>query len=295
LNDIGATLEQIRIMKGITVTSIAKGSNYSRTNYYKLIRTNDADMMTKTFFAMLDQLTVTLDEFEYIKAHNQLPPFERWTRDMQQAFNNPKFSTTDKVMALQQIKQQAQTEYEGSHITKFRHLVIMVDLFMNRLQASPMGPALKKEAAEISKYLAKVNTWTHYDIVLFSNTMFAIPDAIQTSLLHSVFKNKDNYQDYPALISEIFMFTTNLVILGIQRHQPHQVHDRVMNLKQLTLQPDAALERIILQFCEGLDDYLSKSDLTMTKCTTAIQMTQQLGMPKWTALFNNVLDETKKI
>lgn len=285
MQKIGETIDKVRKMKGMSVTSLTDDL-VSRSEYYKFAA-GKIQLTTPIFFDILCRLNVSLDEFEFIYQKENPSAFNVLIRKMMTAFySNDQNALYELVLTTDRL-------YKENHISKFRHLTIMTKLFLNRLQQKDPNELLSLEITELVHYFSQLQFWTHYDIGLFNNTMFALPQDARVTLSNSVVKNFQDYENYSTKSSEIILFINNVIILSIATNHLSDVPKLVDDLHTIKLQDDWALERLIVKFYDGILDFLKKSNHPKEKCENVVSLTKQIGLSKWTAQFADILKNTE--
>ncbi|WP_025869182.1 helix-turn-helix domain-containing protein [Enterococcus crotali] len=157
--DVGSIIELIRQKKNIPIKSLI-GGVVSRAHYYR-ITNGQSDMTVTCFFKILEQLNVSLDEFLFIQNNFKIERFKALFTDVRQSF------IEQDVEKLLSLKEKSTLIYKKTNLERYQHIALVVKLLINRLKNEEYDSFAKEYLQE---YLVNLNMFTHYDLVLYTNT-----------------------------------------------------------------------------------------------------------------------------
>lgn len=156
---IGQTVRTIRLNKNIK-SSIAYKDILSRSvaiNFEKGL----ADTTVNKFFKIIDNLHITLEEFEAFHL-NQENKHAYYTNGYIDAFYHKN------ITKLTQLIDQSSHDYKITGNEKYNHYCAIMSLLLAELQNSN---DYEHHVFILQSYLINCNTWGYYEITLFTNTV----------------------------------------------------------------------------------------------------------------------------
>lgn len=284
--EFGTTIEKIRFMKNISVRVLVDGimsiSQYSR---YK---TGQNSLSVSKLFALIDRLNVTFEEFMFIHEKTDPNSFKHLQDQLMKAFSEKD------IVSLRQIAEQAQSQFEQTTTLKNQQLAITADLLATRIKQEPFSSQQKMNIHTLSLYLFNLNMWTHYDIVLFNNNIYAFSNEDRQLFSKNILKNLKNYKEYIQNKSEYVFFIANLLVIAINTHQYRQVSEYIDILNNLKLDPMLTTEKLIITFFKGIQEYLEKPGKPLDTCLMVLDIIKKLELTQLQLKLGNVVDVLKQ-
>lgn len=200
----GKTIEKIRLQKGIPINhfilDIMDASTYHR------FKTGKIDTSVSKFVALLDRLNIRFEEFLFIDRNFKKDPLRHSLIILQNSFNSKDLKQLKKL-----YEETIDTEWVNRVAQK--HLTELLDIYMNMLE----GKSNDIENIELIQYLKTVETWSHYEIAMFSNSLKILPTELIDYFLQYMFRSfliyqeMDNYQEEMSriLIQAIITFLSH--------------------------------------------------------------------------------------
>lgn len=276
------TIEKIRTMKDIPVRTLVE--DIMDPSQYSRFKKNQSHIAADKLFALIDRLNVSFEEFMFIHEKDDDMSFINLQKRLSAAFNAHDIAT------LHQISTQAQAIFDQTNIPKMRHIAISADLMPARLNQVAFTASQQAEIAELTEYLFQLDMWTHYDIVLFNNNIFAFAPKDRFAFTQAIIKNLGTYKDYIHNRSEYVFFITNLIIGAIANQQVEVAINYIQFLKGIDLDQKMLTEKLIVLFFDGVLAYLQSPDKPLDKCETALTIMDQLELTDFKNGFTNVID-----
>lgn len=242
--DFGKTVEFIRRQKNFSIKQIC-GDYLSRQTYYRFVK-NEVDISSSKLFFMLDKLNVDVDEFLFICNNFQLP---KEFSDMEKV--KYYFEKND-IKSLEELR----TYYIQQHDIKQKILFCLVTVLLGRLTRN----SVFEEEKILKEYLFNIETWTHYEIVLFNNSMFIFDNDFIELVFNKVNIHLNNYSPLRYYGSESIRMLINMVILYIDRQDLNRAQDILLTLKNRKLHDDWIYEKCCILFFDNIITYLMKGD-----------------------------------
>lgn len=288
LDQLGAVIDTIRKAKSIPVMKLIDNTNVISTSQYYRFAKDATKTSIVRFYRLLDRLNIPIEEFEFIRKLQSTSEFDKLSKKILQVFYG-QLSPQEKIKQLTSLDNRAQSLFIKSDLVKFKHLKIISDLLISRLSPDGQNDTVTAEITEVTQYLLQLTHWTHYDITLFNNVMFAIPNDARKTLLASALKNESTFAQYNKLVSEQFTLVMNSLILSLSANHIQQVLDEIKQLHTIVLEPSWTQEHFILYFCDGLRAHLEGEDKTLIQCKDALQFAQKIQAANLIAFFQQVM------
>lgn len=278
LLNVGETIEYIRSRKNISIKEIC-GNQLSRQTYYRIVH-NDLDTSVSNFLFILKQLNVELDEFFFIKNNFQK---ERINQDLilLRAF----FEKQEKKKIFLLKNKYERLENKA---LKEVHIHNLIAVYLLMLE----GKNCEDHKKVLVNYLINVETWTHYECILFNNCMFIFNTEIIDIILSKVAANFDSYSSLRQYGNESFRMYANVVLLFIEKMDFEKACKYFTVLQNISLSEDALFEKNSLLFITGLLELLHCVEGGIQKCNTAIQILKYLNCQTTATMFENYFHTT---
>lgn len=246
---IGKTVRTIRLNKNIK-SNIAYKDILSRSvaiNFEKGL----ADTTVNKFFKIIDNLHVTLEEFESFHL-NQENKHAYYTNGYIDAFYHKN------ITELTQLIDQSSHDYKVTSNEKYNHYYAIMSLLLAELQNST---DYENHVFILQNYLINCNTWGYYEITLFTNTVQYYSDELIDIVYSQVTKalqhspRKRRYQD------DIAALLCNILEIKILTKNIQSATFYLNELKDnISTSPDNTYSKIMLKFFTSIIEYIQDND-----------------------------------
>ncbi|HGA1282233.1 TPA: Rgg/GadR/MutR family transcriptional regulator, partial [Streptococcus suis] len=199
--NFGQTVEFIRHQKNFSIKQIC-GDYLSRQTYYRFVK-DEIDISAKKLFYILDSLNVNVDEFLFINNNFQV---SKEFSDMEKVkfhFENKDIKELNNLL----------TNYSSKSSSKEQVLSSLISSLIGRLT----GEKAPNEEKLLREYLINIETWTHYETVLFNNSMFIFDNEFIELVFAKINYNIEKYSTLRYYGNESIRMFINMVILYIDR------------------------------------------------------------------------------
>ncbi|MGT2888409.1 Rgg/GadR/MutR family transcriptional regulator [Streptococcus didelphis] len=275
--ELGETVEFIRHSKNIPIKQVC-GDYLTRQTYYRFIK-NDLDISSKKLLYILDNLNVNVDELLFIS--NNFKRYQEFI-DMDTAKNY--FECKD-IQGLNRIL----TSYKDSNSTKEKNLFALVKVLL----ATLTNEDCCKERIYLSNYLINIETWSHYETVLFNNCMFIFDSSFIEIVFSKVILNLDKYNTLRYYGNESIRMFVNMLILFIQRKEYDKATELLKQIKNYQLNDDCLYERSCISFFEGIIGMIQGQSDAEEKCQQILEIFQLLNCQTVYKMFKTYLQAIK--
>ncbi|HFH9584049.1 TPA: XRE/MutR family transcriptional regulator [Streptococcus pyogenes] len=293
--EIGETVEFIRHSKNISIKQVC-GDYLTRQTYYRFIK-NNLDISSKKLLYILDNLNVNVDEFLFIS--NNFKQYKEFI-DMDTAKH---YFECRNIEGLNHILD----SYKDSKSTKEKNLFALVkeknlfalvkekNLFalVKVLLATLTEEDCLTERTYLSNYLINIETWSHYETVLFNNCMFIFESCFIEMVFSKVILNLDKYNTLRYYGNESIRMFVNMLILFIQRQEYDKASEILAKIEDYQLNDDCLYERCCVSFFDGIIGLINGKEGAEQKCVQILEIFQLLNCKTIHHMFQTYLEAIK--
>ncbi|HGH7617992.1 TPA: quorum-sensing system transcriptional regulator RopB/Rgg1 [Streptococcus pyogenes] len=276
--EIGETVEFIRHSKNISIKQVC-GDYLTRQTYYRFIK-NNLDISSKKLLYILDNLNVNVDEFLFISSNN----FKQYKEfiDMDTAKH---YFECRNIEGLNHILD----SYKDSKSTKEKNLFALVKVLLATLTEEDC----LTERTYLSNYLINIETWSHYETVLFNNCMFIFESCFIEMVFSKVILNLDKYNTLRYYGNESIRMFVNMLILFIQRQEYDKASEILAKIEDYQLNDDCLYERCCVSFFDGIIGLINGKEGAEQKCVQILEIFQLLNCKTIHHMFQTYLEAIK--
>ncbi|HER6760748.1 TPA: quorum-sensing system transcriptional regulator RopB/Rgg1 [Streptococcus pyogenes] len=279
--EIGETVEFIRHSKNISIKQVC-GDYLTRQTYYRFIK-NNLDISSKKLLYILDNLNVNVDEFLFIS--NNFKQYKEFI-DMDTAKH---YFECRNIEGLNHILD----SYKDSKSTKEKNLFALVKVLVKVLLATLTEEDCLTERTYLSNYLINIETWSHYETVLFNNCMFIFESCFIEMVFSKVILNLDKYNTLRYYGNESIRMFVNMLILFIQRQEYDKASEILAKIEDYQLNDDCLYERCCVSFFDGIIGLINGKEGAEQKCVQILEIFQLLNCKTIHHMFQTYLEAIK--
>lgn len=221
----------------------------SRAHYYR-ITNGQSDMTVTCFFKILEQLNVSLEEFLFIKNNFKIERFKTLFTDVRESFIE---QDVDKLLVL---KEKSTLIYKETNLERYQHIALVIKLLINRLKKEEYDSFAKEY---LQDYLVNLNMFTHYDLVLYTNTFFAFSKELNEAISTRILDNAKKYEQLKSFESDTVKVLSNMIFYEIELNDFKKVKEYLGYMKQVELSEHLIIEKILQKFFMGIDCLLTEN------------------------------------
>ncbi|HFQ3720338.1 TPA: quorum-sensing system transcriptional regulator RopB/Rgg1 [Streptococcus pyogenes] len=271
--EIGETVEFIRHSKNISIKQVC-GDYLTRQTYYRFIK-NNLDISSKKLLYILDNLNVNVDEFLFISNN----------------FKQYKVDTAKHYFECRNIEglNHILDSYKDSKSTKEKNLFALVKVLLATLTEEDC----LTERTYLSNYLINIETWSHYETVLFNNCMFIFESCFIEMVFSKVILNLDKYNTLRYYGNESIRMFVNMLILFIQRQEYDKASEILAKIEDYQLNDDCLYERCCVSFFDGIIGLINGKEGAEQKCVQILEIFQLLNCKTIHHMFQTYLEAIK--
>ena len=272
----GKIVSNIRTAKGVPIGKLISGV-CSRTAYRNFVM-NQTGTSVDNFMRLLAKLHVSYTEFKYIANGFETDYEQRFVTDLQRAIAQGNFERLDSL--LQRILNYC-VIYENDE--KYRHLTI------DKMK----GNRLDENARQVvTNYLIRCETWTHYELMMFNNAMFAFSLDQIRMFREKVIHNLEKYQNLRVYGSESFRVLINMLMVFIESRSHRDIRIMMGLINNYQLNEDMLFEETLRLYFTGILDLINQRiSVGMTKVKQALEVLSILNARDYHQNLKQYLDQ----
>ncbi|WP_282458929.1 hypothetical protein [Ligilactobacillus aviarius] len=278
----GKIVSNIRTAKGVPIGKLISGV-CSRTAYRNFVM-NQTGTSVDNFMRLLAKLHVSYTEFKYIANGFETDYEQRFVTDLQRAIAQGNLERLDSL--LQRILNYC-VIYENDE--KYRHLACITQLTIDKMK----GNRLDENARQVvTNYLIRCETWTHYELMMFNNAMFAFSLDQIRMFREKVIHNLEKYQNLRVYGSESFRVLINMLMVFIESRSHRDIRIMMGLISNYQLNEDMLFEETLRLYFTGILDLINQRiSVGMTKVKQALGVLSILNARDYHQNLKQYLDQ----
>ena len=278
----GKIVSNIRTAKGVPIGKLISGV-CSRTAYRNFVM-NQTGTSVDNFMRLLAKLHVSYTEFKYIANGFETDYEQRFVTDLQRAIAQGNLERLDSL--LQRILNYC-VIYENDE--KYRHLACITQLTIDKMK----GNRLDENARQVvTNYLIRCETWTHYELMMFNNAMFAFSLDQIRMFREKVTHNLEKYQNLRVYGSESFRVLINMLMVFIESRSHRDIRIMMGLINNYQLNEDMLFEETLRLYFTGILDLINQRiSVGMTKVKQALEVLSILNAKDYHQNLKQYLDQ----
>ncbi|KRM53234.1 hypothetical protein [Ligilactobacillus araffinosus] len=259
----GKIVSNIRIAKGVPIGKLISGI-CSRTAYRNFVM-NRTGTSVDNFMKLLAKLHVSYTEFKYIANGFETNYEQRYVIDLQKAIAQGDLKRLDDL--LQRTLNYCAI-YENDE--KYRHLACITQLTIDKVKRVPLDEDARQVVID---YLIECETWTHYELMMFNNAMFAFSFDQIRMFREKVIHNLEKYQNLRIYGSESFRVLINMLMVFIENQSYQDIRIMMGLINNYQLNEDMLFEETLRLYFTGILDLINqKIPAGLTKVKQALEV-----------------------
>ena len=265
MKNYGTVIRNIRKRKGLTLKEVAgNGVSLSQLSNFEL---NNSGFSLDKLFTVLENMSVSLEEFEHAVRGYRLNPFDQLVREASSLFNEENIHGLKKLIN----DQKKNSPPPGGWAVRQKLTLIMIK---NKLAEIDEKTRLREEEKEqVVDYLIHVKEWTHYELILYSNTMSALSTDDLVDLTQDILSRTVYYQEIPRNRQLVTGVILNSIIILLNRKEMELARrfEKILRFKQID--EESLFDKNLLLFATGaLEFYEGQKDSGKKKMKQAIEI-----------------------
>ena len=237
----GKIISNIRAAKGVPVRELTSGI-CGRTAYSNFVM-NRTRTSINNFESFLNRLHVSFAEFKYIANGFETDYEQQYVIDLQKAI------ARNDVKKIEKLLKKAINYCYIYNDEKYKHLACITKLTIDRLKGNQLNDNAKNI---VTNYLIKCETWTHYELIMFNNAMFAFSLDQIRMFREKVIHNLERYQNLRVYGSESFRVLINMLMVFIESQSYRDIQIMMGLINNYQLNEDMLFEETLRLYFSGI-------------------------------------------
>lgn len=276
----GEAIEFIRKNKNITLKQVC-GTHLSRPNYYRIAH-DQVDTSASNLKKILDHLHVSSDEFYYIANNFRQDKLYIDINKLRLLFES------NDIGSLENLSQEYDSLKDSNQ--SYLHMYCLIEVFKAKLLHYTNEDCEKI----LHDYLTNIETWTHYETVLFNNCMFIFPTELIDVTISKALYNLTRYSSLRSYGSESFRMLINVLILFIDRHEFNNANLILSKLEIEPIKNDFLFEKLCLKFFKNIMFFINGDTNNLDEAHKIIELLIFLDSKSIAEMFSAYLKNIKK-
>jgi len=261
VKNYGGIVRDIRNAKGLTLKEVAgNGISVSQLSSFE---TGKSNLTLDKFFVVLENMGVSFEEFEHVAHGYRFNPFDQLLKKTTKLFNDGNIQGLRKL-----INDQKKNSFSG-----VRHELTII-MIKNQLAEIDEHTRLREEEKKkVMDYLINVREWTHFELVLYSNTMRTLSTDDLVDITQDILSRAMYYQEIRRNRHLVTIIVLNSMIVMVDRKELTRARGFEKILHQQQIDEANLFDKNLLLFATGvLEFYEGEKDSGKRKMKQAIEI-----------------------
>lgn len=173
--DMGNLFKKIRLSKKLSLKDVA--GDYLSVSFLSKFERGESEISLSRFFLLLENLDVSIEEFYGLVSKDNPTNTEELLEHVSKAFYQKNIIALRKYLSIELAK------YNETNKKTFLYNSIMVESFLVNLTGNKID---EKKIRQISDYLFDIEQWGKRELIIFGNSMSAIPTEMLNILTKEI-------------------------------------------------------------------------------------------------------------
>lgn len=272
-------INSIRKMKGLSVNQIV-GDKLSKSTYYRYVN-GDSDISSELFMYLLKNLKITLEELQFYCYGAEFKPERKLMIQLKKSYMRKNYEH------LQALTIKCRNYYHASDDIVFLHIEALIQILLARLQNKPLN--IKENL--LYKYLFNIESWGHYEISFFNNSLHYFDKETVDILLPRVIQKLNWYHNINENSNENVRLIANVIIYYLQLQDIKKATYYIDLLNNITIAEEMAFEKIVIKFFNSINHDLLTRNGSFQTARKDLEILKLLNMNLYLKMFTNLLDK----
>lgn len=265
MNNYGGIVRDIRNAKGLTLKEVAgNGISVSQLSSFE---TGKSNLTLDKFFVVLENMGVSVEEFEHAAHGYRFNPFDQLLKKTTKLFNDGNIQGLRKL-----INDQKKNSFSG-----VRHELTIIMIKNQLAEIDEYTRLREEEKNKVMDYLINVREWTHFELVLYSNTMRTLSTDDLVDITQDILSRAMYYQEIRRNRHLMTTIVLNSMIVMVDRKELTRARGFEKILHQQQIDEANLFDKNLLLFATGvLEFYEGEKDSGKRKMKQAIEILNTL-------------------
>lgn len=244
MENYGEIFKTYREARGLSLKDIAESG--LSTSQLSRFEKGESDLTITKFIKALRKIKMPINEFMYATNDFKIDEINRLWVQIQTLFITKDIHGLQKLLSEQQEMEREVKIFQQLNTTIIR--IYLSDLTKEKLYT-------QKDIDYIVDYLFGVDYWGEYELLIFSNLLFALNHEMSMMLLKEMNRRTDFYKEIPSNRRIIASMNLNAFIMCIERNKWLDAHYFEKQLEMTFFKETEIYERYYFYFAKQMLRY----------------------------------------
>lgn len=278
---LGSIVETMRKAKGMTIKEVI-GEEISRSAYYRFV-TGESDTSTRNLTFLLNNLNISFEELGNLGYFSSNIDIQQISFDIKLAFEERN------IIKIRQLRKLYNRD--GGFTSKETHLYCFMGILIKRLENKEFDIF----EDDLYQYLISVESWTHYEIALYNNTMYAFPLNINKIILEKAVMVMRKHSIKSHYGNEVFRLLCNSVVLFLSHKELEEAWKYMNQMNQVELTEDSIFERTFKLLINGVVEKILTPEYKNNKVIIALEIFDAVGSDRLYKMNKELLESLEEL
>ena len=244
MENYGEIFKTYREARGLSLKDIAESG--LSTSQLSRFEKGESDLTITKFIKALRKIKMPINEFMYATNNFKIDEINRLWVQIQTLFITKDIHGLQKLLSEQQEMEREVKIFQQLNTTIIK--IYLSDLTKEKLYT-------QKDIDYIVDYLFGVDYWGEYELLIFSNLLFALNHEMSMMLLKEMNRRTDFYKEIPSNRRIIASMNLNAFIMCIERNKWLDAHYFEKQLEMTFFKETEIYERYYFYFAKQMLSY----------------------------------------
>lgn len=244
MENYGEIFKTYREARGLSLKDIAESG--LSTSQLSRFEKGESDLTITKFIKALRKIKMPINEFMYATNNFKIDEINRLWVQIQTLFITKDIHGLQKLLSEQQEMEREVKIFQQLNTTIIK--IFLSDLTKEKLYT-------QKDIDYIVDYLIGVDYWGEYELLIFSNLLFALNHEMSMMLLKEMNRRTDFYKEIPSNRRIIASMNLNAFIMCIERNKWLDAHYFEKQLEMTFFKETEIYERYYFYFAKQMLRY----------------------------------------
>lgn len=244
MDNYGEIFKTYREARGLSLKDIAESG--LSTSQLSRFEKGESDLTITKFIKALRKIKMPINEFMYATNNFKIDEINRLWVQIQTLFITKDIHGLQKLLSEQQEMEREVKIFQQLNTTIIK--IYLSDLTKEKLYT-------QKDIDYIVDYLIGVDYWGEYELLIFSNLLFALNHEMSMMLLKEMNRRTDFYKEIPSNRRIIASMNLNAFIMCIERNKWLDAHYFEKQLEMTFFKETEIYERYYFYFAKQMLRY----------------------------------------
>lgn len=278
----GELFRELREDRGLTLNKVTGDGDICSLQQLARFEKGESDLTISKFFSLLENIGLTLEEFEYASRGYRLDSSAQLLGEGLQLYNTNNNSGLQTLIAEQEEKG-LKSKKQGLIIIMLKNMLSIIDSEVK---------VADEDKLKIAEHLFDISEWGHFELLLYNNTMRLLSTADIDSLSSDIMKRSFYYKEIPRNKELVMGILLNSLISMLNRGEITKARRFEVLMRQQKMEEDDLGDRIVHLFATGaLNFHQGKTVDGKEKMQQAIDILKILGSYHMAKSYQDDYDE----